>query len=423
MSKYILEDLTELREAGVISEATSEAIQAYYNRKAHAAPNRMILVFGILGAVLVGLGIILIIAHNWDHLSRGLKITYALLPLLLSQTVCAYALFRKADSRPWREAGSVFVFFSIAASISIVSQVYNIPGDLSEFLFIWMLLSIPLVYVMQSAMTSLLVICGITVYACSVSYFDYPTEIAWYYWLMLASLLPFFFRLMKMQVGNFVKFHNWFLSLSVIITLNMFNQAGNYYMYMSYISLFCLFILFGDSRRFAGERIMNNAFRVMGSLGLTYILLFLTFHFVWEDIASTARVLDESFYVSLVVTLVAAAFLVRLIINKGISAINPTAFTFLLFILLFELGRIQPTPVQWLVNILVLAIAVVTTWRGAEGGNIFILNYGLLILAALIICRFFDTDMSFVVRGILFLVVGTSFFGANYWVLKRRKIA
>ena len=168
---------------------------------------------------------------------------------------------------------------------------------------------------------------------------------------------------------------------------------------------------------------MNNAFRVTGSLGLTCTLLFLTFHFAWEDIARTARVLDEAFYVSFVVTLVAVAFLVRLNIYRGISAINPIAFTFILFILLFELGRIQPTPVQWLVNLLVLAIAVVTTWRGAEGGNIFILNYGLLILAALIICRFFDTDMSFVVRGILFLVVGTSFFGANYWVLKRRKIA
>ena len=422
MSKYILEDLTELREAGVISEATSEAIKAYYNRKAQAAPNRMILVFGILGAVLVGLGIILIIAHNWDNLSRGVKVFYALLPLILSQSVCAYALFRKTDSRTWREASSVFLFFSIAASISIVSQVYNIPGGLSGFIFIWMLLSIPLVYVMQSAMSSLLVICGITVYACSLSYFEYPREIAWYYWPMLASLLPFFFRLMRTRAGNFVNFHTWVIALSVIVTLNMFNQAGNYYMFIAYISLFSLFILLAESGPFASERGRNNALGITGNLGLTFILLLLTFRFVWEDIARTTRVLDEAFYVSLVVTLVAAAFLVRLIVSKGISAISPTAFSFLLFIILFELGGIQPTLVQWLVNILVLALAVFTTWRGAEGNNIFVLNYGLLILAALIICRFFDTDMSFIVRGILFLIVGISFFGANYWVLKQRKL-
>jgi len=202
----------------------------------------------------------------------------------------------------------------------------------------------------------------------------------------------------------------------------MFNQAGNYYMFIAYISLFSLFILLAESGPFASERGRNNALGITGNLGLTFILLLLTFRFVWEDIARTTRVLDEAFYVSLVVTLVAAAFLVRLIVSKGISAISPTAFSFLLFIILFELGGIQPTLVQWLVNILVLALAVFTTWRGAEGNNIFVLNYGLLILAALIICRFFDTDMSFIVRGILFLIVGTSFFGANYWVLKQRKL-
>jgi hypothetical protein len=41
--------------------------------------------------------------------------------------------------------------------------------------------------------------------------------------------------------------------------------------------------------------------------------------------------------------------------------------------------------------------------------------------AALILCRFFDTDMSFVIRGILFLIVGLGFFLANYWTLKQKK--
>ena len=33
-------------------------------------------------------------------------------------------------------------------------------------------------------------------------------------------------------------------------------------------------------------------------------------------------------------------------------------------------------------------------------------NYGLIIITALVICRFFDTDLSFVLRGLLFISVG-----------------
>jgi hypothetical protein len=50
-----------------------------------------------------------------------------------------------------------------------------------------------------------------------------------------------------------------------------------------------------------------------------------------------------------------------------------------------------------------------------------LLNYGLLILTALIICRFFDLDMSFVARGLLFVLVGAGFFAANIWMVKKRK--
>jgi hypothetical protein len=64
---------------------------------------------------------------------------------------------------------------------------------------------------------------------------------------------------------------------------------------------------------------------------------------------------------------------------------------------------------------------VLTIWRGAKNDHLGILNYGLLTITALVVCRFFDSDMSFVLRGILFMLVGGGFFVANYAMLKRRK--
>src|SRR6187431_2989126 len=112
MRKNILQELPELVDAEVITEETAKKISAYYESKASGSPNRLFIVFGILGALLVGMGIILIIAHNWDSLNKGVKLSLALLPLLLGQALCAYALLKENKSVAWKESASVFLMLT-----------------------------------------------------------------------------------------------------------------------------------------------------------------------------------------------------------------------------------------------------------------------------------------------------------------------
>lgn len=422
MSKHIVKELPGLVSAGIIDVETSDRIREFYQKRDAQSPNRLVLVFGILGAVLMGLGVILIVAHNWDELSRSARLSFSLAPLLMGQLICAYTLYKRSAHRTWREAGALFLFFAVGASIAMVSQIYNIPGNLSGFLFVWILLSLPLVYIMRSAMTSLLVICGLTWYACIESYFGYPSAVAWPYWLMLLALVPFFLTLMRNHRGNFFQFHQWFLACSIIITLGMFSGSDSAFIFVAYMSLFSLFVLMGETTWLSEGQSLSNGFLVTGSLGSTILLLVFTFEGIWAEITSASIISNDAFVVSVILSLLAATLLVYFIHSEGIARTNPKGFIFLIFMVLFGVGRLQPEVAQWLTNILVLGIAVLTTWRGAERDNMVLLNYGLLIMAVLIICRFFDTDMTFVVRGILFLVAGGSFFGANYWVLKRRKL-
>ncbi|MDQ3289734.1 MAG: hypothetical protein M3Q05_00435, partial [Bacteroidota bacterium] len=93
---------------------------------------------------------------------------------------------------------------------------------------------------------------------------------------------------------------------------------------------------------------------------------------------------------------------------------------FIGIIVLFFVGVFTPVAVL-LVNLLILILGILTMKAGADKNHLGLLNLGLLIITALILCRFFDTDLSFVIRGILFVLVGLGFFGANYWLLKKRK--
>ena len=424
MSKPILKDLPELVAANVVTEETAQRIRAFYQQKEQHEPNRLVIVFGILGALLVGLGIILIIAHNWDTLGKVPKLGIALLPLLIGQAVCAFVLYRKADSTAWREGAATFLFMAIAASISIVSQVYNIEGTLYGFLFLWMIVALPVIYTMRSSLASLLYIIGITWYACDLSYFHYPNAVAWWYWGLLALMLPHYYTLYKNRIhSNFFAFHSWFIALSVTAVLGMFSDALRELTFAVYINVFCVLILLGQIERIRERRLIANGFLVTGSLGLISLLLFMSFEWFWEEIFddNIYRVDLVHAYPYWVTFAIAVILLVVLGMRQSFASLNVKSYGFVVVLILLLVSYQLPLLARVLDNILLFAFGVFTVRDGARQNKLSLLNYGLLILTALIICRFFDLDMSFVARGLLFVLVGAGFFVANIWMVKKRK--
>ncbi|HTE32837.1 MAG TPA: DUF2157 domain-containing protein [Chryseolinea sp.] len=426
MSKYILRALPELVEARMITEETAGQIRDYYASKPNPAANRLFIVFGILGALLVGMGIVLILAHNWDVLSKPAKLTIGLLPLLTGQSLAAYLLFKKSTSQGWKEATACFLFFGVGISIAIVSQVYNMGGTLGSFLFFWMALALPIVYVLRSSMASMLYICGITWYACETGYFSYPHDHALRYWILLLLTLPFYyFEFIRTErKNNFFYFHNWLLTLSLTICLGLFADHTEELMVVAYVSLFSIFVMLSTIKAFNTDRILTNAFLITGSLGIIGLLLALSFQFYWEELPGYLPkeiLTTPEFIVTVLLSAIAGVLLTIILKSNRFGEVNIKAFAFLLFILLFILGMSSPVLAQIAVNVVILVFAVSTILSGARQNHLGVLNYGLAIVTALIICRFTDTDFSFVVRGLLFIVVGAGFFAANYFMVKKRK--
>ena len=425
MSKQILNELRHLIHAQVITEETAQRIKDYYKGQPSQSSNRLFIVFAILGSLLVGLGIVLILAHNWDALPKGAKLAVGSLPLLAAQILAGYVVVKKLEGAAWREGAGTFLFFAIAISISIVSQVYNIEGDLDGFLLTWMCLALPIAYVLRSSFASLLLILGITWYACEVGYFNYPNTNAPAYWILLVLTLPFYYLefIRKNVRNNFFHFHSWFFVLSVTICLGVFADDAGEYMMIAYMSLFSGFVMMGQFRMFASHRVLGNAYLVCGSLGVIILLLTLSFRWYWNELPGPV----ENFFtqpeviVSIVLTLGSLLLLTKLIQLKDWKDLNSKSYAFLLLIGLFFIGSPSPLAAQVLVNVLILLVAVHTIQDGAQQNHLGILNYGLVIISVLIGCRFFDTNLSFVIRGLLFIGIGAGFFLANYYMLQKRK--
>jgi asparagine N-glycosylation enzyme membrane subunit Stt3 len=95
-------------------------------------------------------------------------------------------------------------------------------------------------------------------------------------------------------------------------------------------------------------------------------------------------------------------------------------FVFVLFIIIFFVGHEYSILPVVLINFIILTEGLLVIKKGADRDHLGVLNYGLSIITALVICRFFDTDISFIVRGLLFVMVGAGFFSANYLLIKKR---
>ncbi len=428
MGQISQKELDALIKAKIIDEPTALKISNYYLLQKSTSPGRFNTVLSILGALLAGLGIILFVAHNWDNLGGTAKTVLSFLPLILGQALCTYTLIRQKNVIAWREASASILFFAVGASLSLISQVYHIEGTLRGFLLTWILLVTPLVYIMRSSVVAMLVIAGITWYACLMGYASYPDQIPYAYLAIISILIPHYYQYFHRDPeSNFFHLLNWFAVFSITIVLGCFgSNANNSYgwLFLAYLSLFCFFYFYGKTSRWHYKPNWTNPFSIVGLLGILVILFSWSFDFLWNDFLdkpNKSMITNTNFYLAIVFIIASAYLFIMDKEQKTVKTTDPTGLSFVPFFILLLF------PIDWInlalsvINLWILLVAIYFINRGILANHLGILNFGLLLILILTLCRFFDDHIPFVWRGFFFLATGISFFAANYLLLKKRK--
>jgi uncharacterized membrane protein len=103
--RWLIAELPELVAGGVLSADAAEALTKHYADTTPDAPRRIgFNLSAILGSLLVGAGVILLVAHNWEFFSRPVRCGIAFAPLVLTQGLAIFVLLRRDESPPWRES-------------------------------------------------------------------------------------------------------------------------------------------------------------------------------------------------------------------------------------------------------------------------------------------------------------------------------
>jgi uncharacterized membrane protein len=420
----IQRSLDELLQAKVIDIQTAEDITRYFKQKQESSPNRLLIALSIMGALFIGIGLILIVGHNWDDLSRPLKTIFAFMPLIAAQVLCFIGL-KKKENTGLTEGASAFLFFSIGACMAMISQIYHLGGSLEDFLLAWLVLCLPIMYVMRSNLSALLYVAFITWYGALKGYWHYPVEPPFLYLALLAGIIPYYLFLFKTKKeGNFMVFLNWMIGISLLINLAALLRES-YVAPLTYTLLLGVYFLYG-SRFFSDKRSIANGFKLLGLFGLLAMLFFYSFDSAWislhykPDYHHGLRLL-ESLPFALPLIGISLYLIWPKLKDFNLSKIDPLELSPLVFYLIWLAGSTAPFIGIVSVNLFLLLTGIAKLFEGNRTFSLGTMNLGLLIIMVLIICRFFDIDLSFLVRGFVFILLGAGFLFMNFRMIKRKK--
>ena len=433
--RWLRAQLPELVAGGVISSDSATAIDRHYQESEARAPNLGFAILAAVGSALVGAGIILLIAHNWDELSRPTRCLLAFLPLILAQIPGLFVLLRRNDSPAWRESVAIFDVAAVATAISLVSQTYQIQGSFADFMRIWLLLSIPIVYLFRTNFGALAYIIGSAVWMLSKGNWSFNRPGEMFFWLLLLLVIPFYVGVVRQRssvwtfrVLSMALIAASAVGLGVTIDFTRSDLGG-----IAFAGFFAVIYLSGMIRQ-GGASESLNVLSVLGGLGIAITAVALSFEALWHLRPPWA---DPSFeqevgigialcFPIATVALTAWSW-VRRTISFSISAASiPIVAVIARFVAGAARDTARPADNQYafaaavLFNLYALVLGIEFLVRGIRAGSVARANFGLLVIAALALARFFDSDLSFVARGVGFIAVGAGFLIANVVFFRKR---
>lgn len=432
---WLYQELPKLVEKGILTPVFSEKLQKHYGStrsfKTNKTKNLDLLIFGIIGTFLISSGIILLIAYNWSQMSRFSRTLISFFPLFLALLLNAWVMFKKKKLSYWVESSSIFWMISIAISIALISQTYHIPGNFTRFLLVWMLLSLPIIYLQNTSIIGLAYLCGITRW---ITYAKQEVVGSYLliYWLLFLLIIPFISKTLKKTNNELESYAFIWLSL-ICIGLGLSATTLNDWIEPLHIVLFGgFFSAVYLSKNIFPQSDLNfkNPFAFLGGISVVIMGMILSFRDIWElilDIKSCYRIDEPITNIYFPLTVAVLFFIISTYLifyaykHKVLSKSLLGLFILPCSSVLFLNSSVYIIPLTIIFNAFLFSIALNRIIIGIKEFNFMFLNTGLVILSILTVLRFFDLNLPLNAKGFIFISIGVSFLVANFFISKKKK--
>lgn len=432
-NRWLAEQLPAWEREGIVTADGARRLRERYAVEQRAGLAQLIV--GTLGALLIGTGLVALLASNWDDFPRWVRLCLALGPLAAAQLVSWWVLGKDRAAEPWqREATALGQALAAGAAMALVSQIYHLPGRWMELVFWWCVVALPLAWVFRSRGVAIAYLVGITVWAIAqaenrVSPFSEAAATDLRFWqpLLLAGILPLWpgaeldkrpppASRLVLAIAGLVGL----LAVAAQVAFRPYDQHSAFFWLVMLTTV--VVMLFPLTREGVAEPLARKPHVPLGGFTLMGMALVATY----ED---PARTLVEGVGPALAlgwswVLLAVAAVFAVLAFRQGRIAVLAVASLALVPLVAYPLTPADAGgwPVAIAYSLVLLATAVTLIgleFLGRQGAA----RIGASLITLLVILRMLDADVSLLVKGITFIVIGCCFLAFNVVISRHRAAA
>ncbi|MBP5319966.1 MAG: DUF2157 domain-containing protein, partial [Kiritimatiellae bacterium] len=274
---------------GLADEATLSRIAARYEARGRREGLSVgQIIFSALGALLIGLGVIALLAHNWQAFGRPMRTVLSFLPLALCAGGYLYGqLTRKPLGRGYHEALGILWSCAVGASIALVAQTYHISGDPQRFVLAWGVLTLPVLYGTR-AFGSILIYFILMVVWTALE--QENGGIGCLFWLLALPAVPLLVAEGRNPTAPVRQaWLGWTLGITLLTAVGIAMERCLPGLWIAvYTGLFATLFYLGLAREEdEGRSLFMRPDLTLGALGLWVLAFVLTFHECWREAFQT----------------------------------------------------------------------------------------------------------------------------------------
>lgn len=423
--RWLIDEIDQWVNAGIIAPEQGQVIKDRYPSSAEGPAWGRIIFFSI-GAVLFGLGVILLIAYNWQRMHKFIK-----LAIIFTALISAHGagFWLRRPQNPHQNAGEGLHLLGtmlFGAGIWLIAQIYHIEEHYPTAFLIWGLGAVAMAWSLPSIAQGIGATLLFVLWNCFEA-FDFKDPHLISPFLILGSIMPLAW-LRRSRVLISICLIGFLVTLSISVSMLEGDLAA-------LVIFFCGCTLIAASIVVRQQEIFAEIGPVFSFIGYSIyfgILFILSFYHRGQGAWSVQfdHSLQSLFFFSFALAAIAPwAWAIWPVSRKksyAIRALSVETYGILATLVIMILNTLGLLPLKgWLgmavFNVLFLYQCIMMIVIGCKNHSLKTTVIGCVLFAVIAMARYTDLFFSLLTRSLVFFIAGAALFSVGIYFSRTKK--
>ena len=407
--RWLLSELPKLRQEGVLDEAHSDALAKYCHDELDLkpSPRRFIYTLFFIGAGMIVAGLVLLFYTFWYKFQRTQQLGICAIPAVLAFAVAMATILRQKN-QAWREFSAMLSAVALGLLVAMPHQIYHTIGSWREIYALTILTARPFIYIFNRiALTTAYVFMLF-----GLCYWQNTQPLAGAF--AAVGVLP----MLHIHISRNSPDRVWSRYLMLLVAgFGLYYCGMNWYPALSSLALAGTMLYAGWTLLERNENYLRNPWLNVAFFSMLVLLAMAstdTRFFQIERGVSKGELWAYWLYTGAVL-----ATNIRLFPKSRLDAKRLCTGLAVLLPLLHLCG-VNAFAMKIIFNVYLGVYGAVLMLDGYRRARLLTYNGGIAMVLLLIVCRFFDTELSRLTRSIVFVAIGAVLIAANFIFFRRR---